>query len=129
MKQGLDREAIPAGMDGWPDTWRGVPADVAAGRRLIEAMRAFAAALIDEGLAAGTLHRHLNSLWLLGGHLVAAAQHDAELRLLAGNQMLLRFVDLEGGPSSRHISTEDEQRRFDSTCRKLYRFLTAGRAA
>jgi hypothetical protein len=128
MKRVLDHATILTGMDGWPDKWRVIPSDVAVGRRLIEVMRPFAAGLMNEGLAAGTVHRHLNSLWLLGGHIVAVSQHDAELRSLSGIEMMLRFVDSEGGPICRHLTTEDEQRRFDSTCRKLYRFLAAGRA-
>ena len=92
-------------------------------------MRPFAASLMNERLAAGTVHRHLNSLWLLGGHIVGRAQHDAELRSLSGSELLLQFVEPEGGPVCRHLSTEDEQRRFDSTCRKLHGFLTASRPA
>lgn len=129
MKQALDGDAILSDLDGRPEKWQGIPSDIAIGLRLIEGMGPFAASLMDEGLAAGTVHRHLNSLWLLGAHIVTVAQHDTELRSLPGSAMLLRFVDPEGGPICRHLSTKDEQRRFDATCRKLHRFLTSGRAA
>ena len=129
MKRILDRDAILSDMDGWPEKWQGIPSDISIGRRLIEGMRPFVASLMDEGLAAGTVHRHLNSLWLLGGHIVATAQRDAGLRSMSSSEMLLRFVDPEGGPVCRYISTEDEQRRFDATCRKLHGFLTANRPA
>lgn len=75
------------------------------------------------------LFKRSGGVWLLGGHIVAAAQRDAGLRSLSGSEMLLRFVEPEGGPVCRHVSTEDEQRRFDSTCRKLHGFLAASRPA
>lgn len=129
MKRMLDRDAILADIDGWPEKWQGMPSDIDVGRRLVEGLRPFAVSLMNEGLAAGTVHRHLNSLWLLGGHIVEQAQHDSELRSLSGTELLLRFVDPEGGPVCRHVSTEDEQRRFDATCRKLHGFLSANRPA
>ena len=129
MKRVLDRDAILADMDGWPEKLQGMPSDIDVGRRLIEGMRPFAVSLMNEGLAAGTVHRHLNGLWLLDGHIVATAQRDAGLRWMSSSEMLLRLVDPEGGPVCRHVSTEDEQRRFDATCRKLHGFLTANRPA
>ena len=38
-------------------------------------------------------------------------------------QIVLAALDEEGGPFIAHKASEDQQRSFDSTCRKLYRFL------
>lgn len=89
-------------------------------------MQPFVEALIGEGRSVGTIRRHLNNLWLLGGEIVSRAQHHQALRRLGGRNLLLEFVDPEGGPLSRHLTTESEQRAFDGTCRKLWRFLAEG---
>jgi len=88
-----------------------------------EGMRPFVVALITHGLSRSTINRHMNSLWLLGGEIVARTHCDAGLERKTGQDLLLAFVDDDGGPLSRHNNTEAEQRAFDSTCRKLYRFL------
>ena len=43
-------------------------------------------------------------------------------------QVVFAALDDEGGPLISHGSSEDQQRSFDSTCRKLYRFLKDRRA-
>ncbi|MBN8248690.1 MAG: hypothetical protein J0L84_14775 [Verrucomicrobia bacterium] len=87
-------------------------------------MQPFVEALIGEGRSVGTIRRHLNNLWLLGGEIISRSQHDRALRRLGGRELLLKFVDSEGGPLSRHLTTEAEQRGFDGMCRKLNRFLS-----
>ena len=110
-------------MERWPDRWKGVPADIVVGKRIVQAMLPFVQSMAEEGLARATINRHMGNLWLLGGHIVSGLHHDPELKDLAGDELLLRFVEEEGGPISRHNTTEAEQRAFDGTCRKLYRFL------
>ena len=125
MTNKVDCTKLKSTMDGWPDSWKGVDGDVAVGRRMVEDLRPFVVALIASGVSPGTIRRHLNNLWLLGGEIIAQTQHDARLRRNTGRELLRAFVDDDGGPLSRHNRTEAEQRAFDSTCRKLHRFLTA----
>jgi len=66
----------------------------------------------------------MSNLWLLGGEIISRIQHDPELVGFGGRELVLRFVDEEGGRLSRHLSTEEVQKKLDSTCRRLYRFLT-----
>ena len=92
-------------------------------------MNRFLMAMVADQLAYTTINRHINSLWLQGGEIIYRVNMDPELKDLDGKQLVLRFVNEEGGPISRHLATEEEQRTFDATCKKLYRFLTqkAGR--
>jgi hypothetical protein len=50
------------------------------------------------------------------------------LRKLAVERLLRDVIDADGGPLIPNGS-EEEQRSFDSTCRRLYRFLTHTGAA
>jgi len=86
-------------------------------------MDAFLMAMMEARLSYTTINRHLGNLWLLGGQIISSVQEDRELKDLSGGELILRFVDEAGGPYCKHLSTEEERRTFDSTCRKLYRFL------
>lgn len=50
---------------------------------------------------------------------------DESLREKDGLSLVKEFVDDSGGPYSRHLHSETEMDSFDSTCRKLYKFLTS----
>ena len=63
---------------------------------------------------------------LLGGEIIGDINVDNDLKKLPAKEILLRFVDSEGGPLSRHNHDEEEQRSFDSSCKKLFKFLIAG---
>jgi hypothetical protein len=57
-----------------------------------------------------------------------ASPEDPSLRKLAVDRVLHEVVHTDGGPLI-HSGSEEEQRSFDSTCRRLQRFLTyTGRA-
>jgi len=70
-----------------------------------------------------TVHKHIDNLWLLGGEVIRDLNEDGKLRKIPMEQLLLTVLDVDGGPLI-HNGSEYEQRSFDSTCRKLYRFLT-----
>ena len=107
----------------WPKSWHGEEVDIPVGIGILKAFTPFLQDLVDSGLAPTTLHRHFSNIWLLGGEIIRQSSHDPALRSLPGDNLVLRFLDEEGGPPSRHNSTETEQRSFDSSCRKLYKFL------
>ena len=44
-------------------------------------------------------------------------------------KVVLAALDDEGGPLISHDASEDQQRSFDATCRKLYHFLKDSNAA
>jgi len=125
ITKNVDASKLYKAMDHWPATWKGMDADIATGRKIVEVIRPFLGALVAHGQARSTINRHLNNLWLLGGEIITRIHHDAALRRKRGRDLLLAFVDDEGGPLCRHIHTEADQRAFDSTCRKLARYLVA----
>jgi hypothetical protein len=71
-----------------------------------------------------TLRQHRDNIWALGGEVIRRLQMDSGLRRLPLEQVLLDLVDDDGGPLLSHGQSESEQRTFDATCRKLFRFQT-----
>ena len=110
-------------MERWPKAWAGFDSDTPIGKEFVKIMRPFVLAMVEDHLAYTTVNRHMGNLWLLGGEIIARVQTDPEPKDLAAEDLILRFVDDEGGPYSKHLATEEEQRAFDATCKKLYRFM------
>ena len=52
--------------------------------------------------------------------------YDPSRRRIAADRLLREAVHEYGGPAV-HNGSQDQQRSFDSTCRKLHRFLTPPR--
>jgi hypothetical protein len=69
------------------------------------------------------IRNHIDNLWLLGGELIRSLSHDKSLRNVPAEKLVADSVDEEGGPLCYHLDTEQEQAVFDSTCRKLHKFL------
>ena len=63
-----------------------------------------------------------DNVWLLGGELIRRLHEEPRNRRRSARELILAAVDEEGGPLIRR-GTEEEQRSFDATCRKLHRFL------
>ncbi len=111
-------------MNEWPDSWAGLEEDKAPGRRLLAELRPFITYLIDEGLSAKTVRRHLDNLWAIGGEVVRRFNHEPELRHASAHQLLLDATEMGEAPLLPH-ATEAEQRVADATARKLLKFLLA----
>jgi hypothetical protein len=106
----------------WPRSWMGLEKDLPPGEQLLTCLRPFLEQLATTKLTSKTIRRHIDNLWLLGGEIIRDLHEDPSLRKVAMEKLLRRVVHEDGGPLLRH-GTEDEQRSFDSTCRKLYQFL------
>jgi hypothetical protein len=76
-------------------------------------------------LSRKTIHRHRDNIWVLGGEVIRHLQMDSDLRKRPVEQVVLDLIGDDGGPLLSHGQSEAEQRSFDATCRKLFRFLTA----
>ena len=63
-----------------------------------------------------------DKMWALGGEFIRDLHSDSSLRLKPVEQVLLQMIEY-GGPLLYH-GGEDQQRSFDSTCRKFRRFLS-----
>lgn len=110
----------------WPRTWQIEKDDLAAGRRIVEALTPFLHHLVSQGLARRTFARHRDNIWLLGGELIRRRHLDDELCKLPVAAALQQLVEGGGGPLIWPNISESEQESFDATCRKLYRFLQRG---
>lgn len=112
-----------ADLANWPTLWAVQHGDVAIGHRIVESVHPFLLDLLQQGLADNTLARHLEHLQMLGGEIIRRRQNDADLTKQPVADLLLNFVEEDGGPLIWPRITESAQNAFDATCRKLHRFL------
>lgn len=101
----------------------GLERDLPPGEQLLACFRPFLVHLASSSLSPKTIRRHVDNLWLLGGELIRDLNEDPALRKVAVPQLLRDVIHHDGGPLI-HNGSEEEQRSFDSTCRKLHRFLS-----
>jgi hypothetical protein len=101
----------------------GLEQDVPPGEQLLACFRPFIAHLASSRLSPKTIRIHVDNLWMLGGQIIRDLNDDPALRRLTADRLLRDVVHTDGGPLLYHGS-EDAQRSFDSTCRKLHRFLS-----
>lgn len=102
--------------------------DLPPGEKLVVRFRPFLEHLVGSELSPKTIQRHVDNLWVLGGEIIRDLNEDPSLRKLPVDRLLHDAIDADGGPLI-HNGSEQEQRSFDSTCRRLYRFLTHTEAA
>lgn len=96
--------------------------DLAPGRKLVECFLPFLMHLAMSSLSKRTIQNHVDNMWLLGGEIIRHLNEDPPLRKVTAEQLIRNVIHEDGGPLI-HNGSEDEQRSFDSTCRKLHRFL------
>ena len=97
--------------------------DLAPGEAMVACFRPFIQHLASSGLTPKTIRKHIDHLWILGGEIIRDLNETPSLRRKNVNQVLLDAIDDEGGPLLHGGASQEQQRSFDSTCRKLRRFL------
>ena len=97
--------------------------DLPPGRTLVECFTPFLMHLATSELSKRTIQRHVDNLWIPGGEIIHDVIEDPSLRKVAAEQLICNVIHQDGGPLI-HNGWEDEQRSFDSTCRKFHRFLS-----
>jgi hypothetical protein len=97
--------------------------DLPPGERLVACFRVFIQHLASSSLSGKTIRRHVDNLWLLGGEIIRDMNQTPSLRKIGVERLLRDLIHEDGGPLI-HNGSEEEQRSFDSTCRKLHRFMT-----
>jgi hypothetical protein len=118
------RERYCRGLDGWPRAWMGMEKDLLPGERLVACFRPFLDGLVASDLSPKTIQKQVDNLWALGGEIIRDLHENPSLRRKSIEQVLGDRIDDEGGPLLYAMeSEEDQQRSFDSTCKKLYQFL------
>ena len=108
-------------LDHWPSTWEVSSKDISYGKKLIELMKPFIIEL-TETLSPRTAKMHKDNLWLLGDYTINRINRDEEHRNTEPCLFLTTFIDSCDGPLIHDLSVQ-EQRSFDSTCKKFYRYL------
>ena len=114
-------------LDQWPASWAYEPRDIPYGLRIVESCKPFLREMLARSLSRKTLRLHRDNIWVLGGEVIRRVQMDSGLRRRSIEQVVLDLIGDDGGPLLSHGESEAEQRSFDATCRKLFRFLTSGR--
>ena len=114
-------------LDQWPGSWAYEPRDIPPGLRMVECFKPFLREMLALPLSRTTLRRHRDNIWVLGGEVIRWVQMDSRRRRRPTEQLVLDLISDDGGPLLSHGQSEAEQRSFDATCRKLFRFLTASK--
>jgi hypothetical protein len=100
----------------------GLEKDLPPGEQLLVLFRPFLEYLAASDLSPNTIQKHVDNMWVLGGEIIRDFHSDSSLRKKPVEKVLLQMIEY-GGPLLYH-GGEDQQRSFDSTCRKFRRFLS-----
>jgi hypothetical protein len=111
-------------LNGWPRSWMGWEKDLPPGEKLVACFRPFLEQLVSSDLSPKTIQKHVDNIWALGGEIIRDLNETPSLRKKPVDKILLDLIDHEGGPLLYGCDSEEQQKSFDSTCRKLRRFLT-----
>ncbi len=109
----------------WAASWRGEERDVIPGEQIVAVFIPFLQDLLDQGLSRKTRNLHRDNLWLLGGEIVRDINETPKLRKRPALALIKDAVANDEGPLIHGGFSEQEQRSFDSTCKKLNRFLAS----
>jgi len=107
----------------WARTWCYEDRDEPPGQQIVECFKPFLRHLNNSGLTRKTRHKHRDNLWRLGGELIRKLWETPSLRKRPIADWVASTIDDCGGPLLSHYPSEEEQRSFDSTCRKFHSFL------
>jgi len=112
------------GLNDWPRSWMGWEKDLPPGEKLVACFRPFLEYLVAYAdLSPKTIQKHVDNLWALGGQIIRDLNETPSLRKKPIEQILFDVIDDEGGPLMYGVSSEQQQRSFDSTCRRFHQFL------
>ena len=117
-----DLEHYCRDLNGWPRSWMGLEKDLPPGEQLLTLFRPFLENLAASDLSPKTIQKHVDNMWALGGEFIRDLNYDQSLRKRPVEQHIFEMIE-DGGPLL-YDGGEDQQRSFDSTCRKFRRFLT-----
>jgi len=121
-RDGICNRLLDATRD-WPQSWAREAEEIQLGNQILEAMLPFLESIVAEGRSETTLRRHFGNLWMLGGEIIDGYEPYSPEGIESGSDIVLKFIEYDGGPLLGHHAEEEEQRSFDSSCKKLYKFL------
>lgn len=100
----------------------GLEKDIPPGEKMVAYFRPFLEHLVRLDLSRKTIHKHADNLWILGGEIIRDLNQTPSLRKVPVEDLVFDVLK-EGGPLLYHADSEEQQRSFESTCRKFHRFL------
>ncbi len=109
----------------WPASWCGEERDILAGEQIVAVFTPFLLDLLAQGLSRKTRNLHRDNLWLLGGEIIRDINETPKLRKRPVGELIREVIVSDEGPLIHGGFSEQEQRSFDSTCKKLNRFFAA----
>lgn len=109
----------------WPTSWCGEERDIIAGEQIVAVFTPFLLDLLAQGLSRKTRNLHRDNLWLLGGEIIRDINETPKLRKRQVGELIREAIASDEGPLIHGGFSEQEQRSFDSTCKKLNRFFAA----
>jgi len=109
----------------WAASWCGEERDVIPGEQIVAVFTPFLLDLLAQGLSRKTRNLHRDNLWLLGGEIIRDINETPKLRKRPTQELIRQAIANDEGPLIHGGFSEQEQRSFDSTCKKLNRFLAA----
>jgi hypothetical protein len=109
----------------WAASWCGEERDVIPGEQIVAVFTPFLLDLLAQGLSRKTRNLHRDNLWLLGGEIIRDLNDTPKLRKRPVAKLIRQAIANDEGPLIHGGFSEQEQRSFDSTCKKLNRFLAA----
>ena len=109
----------------WAASWCGEERDVIPGEQIVAVFTPFLLDLLAQGLSRKTRNLHRDNLWLLGGEIIRDITATPKLRKRPVQELIREAIANDEGPLIHGGFSEQEQRSFDSTCKKLNRFLAA----
>lgn len=96
--------------------------DLPPGEKLVACFRPFLKHLASSDLSRHTIQKHVDNMWALGGEVITELNYTPSLRKKPVEEVLAGMLK-NGGPILSHCDSEEQQRLFDSTCRKFRKFL------
>ena len=109
----------------WPNKWEIGKADLKIGQSIVDQLKPFLIDSIEKGRSKKTIKTYAQYLWVLGGELIRQINDDPHERRLSARNLILKYIDDSGGPYWRHARDELEHARYDSICKRLFKFMTA----
>ena len=127
MKMKTIRDVCPS-FEEWPERWKGFDKDVPYGKGILEIFTPFVQSLIDSGMTRKTIIHHCYNLWHLGGEIIRNVNTFNQYKTNPYIK-IIEAIGPDGGILCRHLETERDIKSYDSTCRKLYKYLANTRMA
>lgn len=112
-------------LNNWSTSWCAEDRDLIPGDQIVALFKPFLLDLLAQGLSRKTRNLHRDNLWLLGGEIIRDINETPKLRKRSVRELVMQAVADDEGPLIHGGTSEQEQRSFDSTCKKLNRFLAA----